>query len=183
MARRWTLVLCATVASATLAAGCGGDDDQSAAEQWADGVCSAITDWTNATRSAAETLQSDDDASLEDRVNTAVDNVKDATSTLGDDLQDLGTPDTDAGQQAQDLVETFSDDAQNGLDTIESAVSGADSVSEALTAASTVTTTLSSLWTQATTTFDELQQLDAGGELSDAFDNADSCDDLGGGGS
>jgi hypothetical protein len=183
MARRWTLGLGAAVAAATLAAGCGGGDDQSAAEQWADGVCSAITDWTDATRSAAETLQSGGEGSVTDRVQTAVDDVKDATSTLADDLQGLGAPDTDAGDQAQNLVETFSEDAQDGLDTIESAVEDAGSVSEALTAVSTVSTTLSSLWEQATTTFTDLQQLDAGGELSDAFDQSESCDELRGGGS
>jgi hypothetical protein len=31
---------------------------------------------------------------------------------------------------------------------------------------------------QASSTFEELQQVDAGGELSDAFDQADSCDSL-----
>jgi methyl-accepting chemotaxis protein len=181
MARRWTALL-ATAVVAALVAGCGGSDESSA-EQWANGVCSAITDWTDATRSAAESLQSGGDGSVQDRVQTAIDDVKDATSTLGDDLQDLGTPETDAGQQAQDLVETFSGDAQDGLDTIEQAVSGANTVNEALTAVSTVSTTLASLWEQASTTFDELQQLDAGGELSDAFEQSDECDSLKGSGS
>jgi methyl-accepting chemotaxis protein len=183
MARRRTIVLGAAVAAAALLAGCGGGDDESSAEQWANGVCSAITDWTDATRSAAESLQSGGEGSVEDRINTAIDDVKDATSTLGDDLQDLGAPETESGDQAQELVQTFSENAQDGLDTIEQAVDGASTVSEALTAVSTVSTTLASLWEQASSTFTDLQDLDAGGELSDAFDRAESCDELRGGGS
>jgi hypothetical protein len=80
-------------------------------------------------------------------------------------------------------VQTFSENAQDGLDTIEQAVDGASTVSEALTAVSTVSTTLASLWEQASSTFTDLQDLDAGGELSDAFDRAESCDELRGGGS
>jgi hypothetical protein len=92
MARRRTIVLGAAVAAAALLAGCGGGDDESSAEQWANGVCSAITDWTDATRSAAESLQSGGEGSVEDRINTAIDDVKDATSTLGDDRRISARP-------------------------------------------------------------------------------------------
>jgi hypothetical protein len=177
MSSRPALVLGAALAAATLAAGCGGNDDEtSATEAWASGVCSAITTWSDSTRSATEALTGEGSAG--DRLDAAISDVQDATTTLVDDLEDLGVPETDAGQEAQDLVEALADDLEENLDTIEDAADSSDGASETLTAISTISATLVTMGSQASSTFEELQQVDAGGELSDAFDQADSCDSL-----
>ena len=56
-------------------------------------------------------------------------------------------------------------------------------MSGALTAASTVTGTLTTMRTQITTTFTDLQGLDAKGELNTAFTNSSACNSLTGSGS
>ena len=45
-----------------------------------------------------------------DSLESAVDDVKEATETLADDLRDAGTPDTEDGQQAKDLVDQLADE-------------------------------------------------------------------------
>jgi hypothetical protein len=171
------LVLLLSVAA--LAAGCGGDDDEtSASVTWADGVCSAITTWTDSISEAAESLQADGDGDAEERLEAAVDDAKEATDTLADDLRGLGSPETDAGAEAEAALETLADKVQQGIETIEEALEDPSSASEALTAISTISATLVTMGELVSSTFAELEQLDASGELEDAFEQADSCAEL-----
>jgi uncharacterized protein YoxC len=169
------LLLLLSVA-AVLAAGCGGDDE-SATVGWADDVCSAITTWTDSISSATESLRAAD-GDVEDRVETAVHDVKDATNSLADDLEGLGRPDTEAGGEAEAALDTLADDVQQGIETIEGATDDVSGASEALSAVSTISGTLVTMGEQVSSTFDELEQLDASGELETAFEEADSCADL-----
>ena len=174
MGRRGLLLLLLSVAA--LAAGCGGDDETSTTVSWADGVCTAITTWTDSISSATESLRAD--GAVEDRVEAAVDDVKEATDTLADDLEGLGRPETDAGAQAEDALDTLADDVQRGIETIETAADDVSGASEALTAVSTISATLVTMGELVSSTFEELEQLDTAGELEDAFEEADSCADL-----
>ena len=58
------------------------------------------------------------------------------------------------------------------------AVDDASGVSGVVEAVTAVSAAISSLGAQLTSTFAELEQLDAGGELEDAFEEAASCDEL-----
>ena len=75
------------VTAALLAlAGCGGSDDEtSGATDWANSVCSAAADWSDSVSAAATSLQGGNLS--EDSLESAVDDVKDATETLADDLE------------------------------------------------------------------------------------------------
>jgi hypothetical protein len=110
-----------------------------------------------------------------DALQGVVDDMKSATSTFVDDLQGLGRPDTESGQQAQDALEQLSDQLDDGVSSIEDAFDDVSGVSGLLTAVSTVSTTLSSMGSDLTSTLDEIRQLDPGGELEDAFDQAGDC--------
>jgi len=160
---------------AALAAGCGGGDDESsssATKEWADGVCSALASWGDSIRSVTGTVAGD--GSSEERVKEATGEVKEATDTLADDLQGLGRPDTESGQKAQDALVELAADLRQDLTKIEGAADSDDVVA----AASTVTSTLSTMSSQIGSVLDELEQLDAQGELSDAFEASDACQDL-----
>ena len=174
-------------AAALGVAGCGGSDDnggngnttssdQTSTEEWAGGVCSAITTWQDSTTSVTTSLQ--ESGITADSVESSADDVKSATQTLIDDLQGLGTPDTDSGQEAKDDLDALSTELQNGVDEIESDVSDVSGLSDVANAISSVTSTLATMATQVSTTFSDLQSLDAEGELSDAFQQASSCDSL-----
>jgi hypothetical protein len=157
---------------AVLAAGCGGGDDgdsQSTAE-WADGVCSALSDWGTTMRS----VTTGGSPSSEGRLKTIATDVKDATEKLADDLDALGRPGTDAGQEAQDAIEELAAGLRQDIEKIQDA---ADS-NDLATAATTITSTLSSMSSRMGSTLSELEQADAKGELSDAFEGSDACKKL-----
>jgi hypothetical protein len=177
MARRPSLAV--ALAAAALAAGCGGDDasETSSATTWADGVCSALSGWTASVGSAVESLSGGDDGNA---VETAVADVKAATSTLADDLKDLGRPDLEAGEQAEASLDELAGDLEESVDTIESAADDASGVSGTLEAVSTISGTLAQMGKDVTSALDELEQLDAEGELTDAFEEAESCSELAG---
>ena len=54
---------------------------------------------------------------------TAVDDVREASETLADDLEDAGRPDTEAGEEAEALLDGLADDLDSGEE-LESAVEG-----------------------------------------------------------
>ena len=163
-----------------LAAGCGGDDggssDASATDDWANDVCSAVTDWTSAMTSVASSLRGGNVS--KDSLEEALDNMRDATDQFADDIRGLGRPDTEAGEEAKQTLDGLADDVEKGRDEIDDAVQGADTAQELFAAAPTVTQTLTTMSSDVATAFSSLQQLDAEGELEDAFTQAQSCDEL-----
>jgi hypothetical protein len=172
--------VCRTLAVSLVAvfslAGCGGGDGGgSSTTEWADGVCSAITDWSESITSTAQSLRGGNLS--QDELSGAVDDFESATSDFIDDLRGLGKPDTDAGEQAEESLDQLADDVDENVSKLKSDVDDADGVAAAATA---VTTALSTMGSQLSSTFSELEQLDAAGELEDAFKEADSCDELGG---
>ncbi len=169
------LSLAALLAVGVLAAGCGSDEPSSPAD-WADGVCTAITSWTDSVKSAADPIKSGDIS--EDSLQSAADDVKSATDTLESDLEGLGKPDTEAGQQAKDSLDQLSSDLSTETDTIESAVEDVSGLSDIAGAVTTVSTTLATMQTQITSAYTSLTQLDAKGELKSAFQDASSCQQL-----
>jgi uncharacterized protein YoxC len=167
----------AVLAAAALAGGCGGgDEEESSATDWADSVCSSISTWTGSVSSAADTLR--EGGLSEDGLRSAADEVKDATSTLADDLKGLGRPDTDSGEQAKESLDGLADDLEQEVDKIETAVDDVSGASGVLTAVSTVSTALLAMGNQVTSAVQELEQVDVEGDLEEAFRNADSCEDL-----
>jgi hypothetical protein len=157
---------------ALLAAGCGSDksSESSSTTDWANGVCSAVTTYRQSVTDAADSLKNNvSQAGFKD----ATTQVQKATDTFVEKIKDLGKPDTNAGEQARTTVDTLSSQLQTGLDTVKNA--GDQGLVQSL---STVTTALATAQTQIKTAFNELQGLDAQGELSDAFKQASACDSL-----
>ena len=161
------------------ATGCGGDSgggSGSSATKWAGDVCSSITTWTDSISSTADSLREGN--LTEEKLRSAADDVKSATNDFADDVKALGPPDTDAGQQAQESLDKLADDLERTRrrSTRRSRTPRAQARrSRALTV---VTGALSTMGSRLSSTFTELEQLDAGGELEDAFKEADSCDEL-----
>jgi uncharacterized protein YoxC len=175
---RWLLV--SALATALLAAGCGGDGgnggDTSSPTEWADGLCSAITTWTSSLTSSAQSLQGGNLS--KDSLQSATDDVKDSTKTFVDDVKGLGKPDTEDGEKAKDEVDGLADDLDDGVQKIESAVDDASDANGVLNAVSVASSTLQTMGRQVSDTFKQLEQLDPAGELEQGFKNADSCDEL-----
>ena len=176
-------LLAATVAGlALLAAGCGGSGDSSSSTdvspttEWAEGLCSAINTFSTSITSIVDPIKSGDIS--EDSLTTAVDDAKSATDTLVSDLEGLGKPDTEAGQEAKDSVDQLSTDLQASVTTIEDELDGASGIADYIAAAPAILTALGTMGTDVQSTFTTLQGLDAKGELETAFEGASSCADL-----
>jgi hypothetical protein len=179
MTTRRVAALVAVAAVAAFAAGCGGDDESSA-ESWAGNVCTAFSDWRDAVTEAGESLRAG--PTTADDLEAAVDDLGQATEDFVDDLRGLGQPETDAGQEAQDALDVLADDVEQDLEDLESALEGVEGVQGALEAAGVVATILSTMGAQLGAAFDELEQLDPAGELSDAFESSEACSSLSDGG-
>ena len=93
-------------------------------------------------------------------------------------LKDLGRPDTDAGQQAQDSVNELTTQIDDDMTKIQDAVSNASGVAGVLAAVPTITTTIQSAGNQVADTISGFEALDAKGELESAFKEAQSCKTL-----
>jgi hypothetical protein len=165
---------------AVLAAGCGGggggSSDTQSAQDWADGVCSAINTWTDSLKSAGQSLQGGNLS--ENSLKQAASDLKDSTAQLKDDLDGVGKPDLSSGDKAKDEVDTLSGNIQDGVDKIDGAIKDAQNGGNLVNALTTVTSTISTMGTQVQTTFTNLRKLDPQGELESAFKNTSSCKTL-----
>jgi hypothetical protein len=167
-------------------AGCGGSDDGSddsadeptAAESWADDLCSSVAAWTTTMEDARTTLSNPRELSAAD-LETTIDQVRSSTSTLVDDLGDLGTPDTEAGDAAEERLTALSDEMESQSAVVEEAAgSEADSLQQRLERASTVTGAAAAMVSEAKAAIADLRELDGAQELQDALESTASCQDL-----
>ncbi len=173
--------LAAVFVAVLLASGCGGSSSSSGsdtkpAEDWANSVCSAITTWTSSVRQTGQDLQSG--SVSKSSLQKAVNEFEASTKQLSQDLKGLGRPDTDSGKKAQASVENLANEVQADANKIKSDLKGASGLSGYQKALASAGATLQQMGTQVTTTFSELGNLDAKGELESAFKKADSCSSL-----
>jgi hypothetical protein len=169
--RRLPLIVIAT--AVVLLPACGGDDD-SDAEAWASSVCTEMNTWAGDVEDAVNSLRGEGLQIDRDDVQAAVTQAKDATGELVDGLEDLGPPETDAGQQAKTELDELGTQLQQQMDQVEEAV---DQESGPLALAQTAGTAITTAASDVQSTLTSIQSLE-GGELRDAFENADSCDEL-----
>jgi uncharacterized protein YoxC len=166
-------------ATIMLAAGCGGDGNgggTTSPTEWADGLCSATTTWTESLTSSAQSLQGG--ALTKESLQGVTDDVKDSTKTYVDDVKGLGKPDTEAGQQAKEELDGLADDLNDGVEKIDMAADEASGTSGVLGAISSISSTLQMTGQQVSSSLEQLEQLDSAGELEQGFQEADSCDQL-----
>jgi methyl-accepting chemotaxis protein len=160
--------------------GCGGGDDESSTESWANDVCTDLNTWVTDVQSAYKSLTDKGLQADKSDVQAALGQVTKATDELANNLKGLGPPETEAGQQAKSELDQLSttltqqvDKAEQALDSSGGTVATVQAVGAALTTAASALES----------TFNNLQALDAGGELESAFKNADACKSLGNQGS
>jgi hypothetical protein len=171
------LAVIAVTLLAVTAAGCGGGKSKPTAEDWAGNLCSAVSTWTDSLKSSTTNLQSD--PTLDGLKNTK-DDVASATDDFTSSLKGLGKPNTESGAKAQDTLDKLASQLDEDEQKLKDEVEGAKGVQGVVAAAKAIQTTLTTMGTQFTAAFTSLQQLDAKGELTDAFTQADSCKKLSG---
>jgi membrane protein implicated in regulation of membrane protease activity len=155
-------------------AGCGGDD-ASASEDYADGVCMSLSTWVTEVQ---ETVQSLTDAGLatsREDLQASWDETKDATETLVNDLEQLGPPETEDGEQVKSELDALATELTQQVDAIEQALNSGGGVTAV---AAEVSTAISAAANAVETTYQDLRELDPAGELREAFEDSDDCDAL-----
>jgi hypothetical protein len=174
--------LAAVIVLALVAAGCGGSGGASAEEEaWANRVCASIASW----RTEVETIATDaaeaitEPGATRETVEAAIDEGLDATKTLVDDLRAAVPPDTPEGDEAKVAVDAFLDNVQASDAEVRSALAGLPEgagLAEVIAELSGLATNLQSTIDSGQALVTELTEL--GGALKDAFENADSCQEL-----
>ena len=185
-AARGHLARLIVLAVLALAAGCGGSDGEqqqqpepTAAEAWADEVCSTVATWKEAVQHSEAMLKDAANLSAND-VRHALTFAADATRTFITDLKDTGAPDTEAGQAAAEQLSTLSDQLQEQADVVARAAESSNSLPEMLASVSAVSNALSTMVTDTTTAVENIRGLDGAAELESAFADSTTCQQLDG---
>jgi hypothetical protein len=174
---RPTLAALSLGCALALAAGCGGEE--SGAGPWVDDVCSSVQEWRENLTSLAV------DAQVEglspETVMTAIEGGVEATRRLRDQLEDLGPPDTEAGDEIERELDELADGIVESAEEAQAqaeALPEDQSVPELLESLTAIAGDLQSVVGDAQATFAELQELEPGQELEQAFESSDDCQDL-----
>jgi hypothetical protein len=154
--------------------GCGGDDgsETTSPSEWADSLCTDLGQWKSSMESVAASFGGGNLS--QEQVQDAVNEAASATEMLVGNLQDLGRPDTEAGQEAEDAVNQLADELQTDIGEAERAAAGADTAQ----AVSSIRDTFTTAQNQVTSAVTGLEQLDPQGELTSALEQSDRCRDL-----
>jgi hypothetical protein len=156
-------------------AGCGGDSEPSASEDYANSVCSSFSTWLTDVQATTQSVTDAGLATTKDDIQSAVNDVGDATDKLANDLQAAGAPETEDGNKAKSELDDLTAQLRKQLETIQGSL---DSNASILSIASTVSTAVSVALTDVEMTYEQLKSLDPAGELRDAFENGDDCKSL-----
>jgi len=174
-------LLAVVLGLALVSAGCGGGGDESSGtptDEWAEGYCAAIVDWTTERRRATDKLR--DYRSLsQDAFAQAGAELRSATEAFTADLRELGAPDADFGEDARQAVDLFATATEADLADIERSVEGISGPSDISTAIVSIAAALTSINKSFTTMANSLSRIDPERELQTALENAESCDELG----
>lgn len=159
------------------AAGCGGEEPE--AEGWAEDLCSSVQDWRGELESIVVDAQSEG-LSVQG-IRTAIDEGVEATRSLQDELRELGPPDTEAGDEIEQEIDELTDRVVEEVEAAQAAAEALpedQSVSELLASLMSIAGGLESVAADVPATFVDIQELEPGSELEDAFESAEDCRSL-----
>jgi hypothetical protein len=160
------------IVAVLLLPGCGGTGGPSASEDYANDVCGHLSAWVADQQDTVKSLDDAGPSITKEDLQVAVDDVRDSTEVLVLDLRELGPPDTDAGNQAKSELDSLGTALTQQVDKVEQALNESGGT---LALTTTVTAALSTAARAVESTWNDLNELDPGGELADGFKNADDC--------
>ena len=156
-----------------------GSPDTSA---WASSVCTSLSDWQSSITALADVSGGElTKESLGEKLDTA----QTATEQLVTELNDLGPPDLEAGDQLKQQLNTAADGIESSYDSLRAGAQDAldaDSPNAFLQALAALAPEFQNLLDQIRTTVTDLENAsvaeDAKTELQQAFSQAESCQTL-----
>jgi len=158
------------------------DSQQPSPTAWADSVCTSLSTWRSSITAisdvSGETLTPE---SLQQSLADATT----ATETLADDLQELGPPDLDSGDDLKQQLDSAAGEIESSFETLKQGAedaADADSPAGFIEALAALAPQFQALLDTISTTVDDLQDTnvgeDAKAELQQAFADASSCQQL-----
>lgn len=187
---------CAVLATAVLllSAGCGSDDNGASGsassspssspsgsgrtKAWADDLCTAASTWKAQLNGATAQLR--DTANLSaNGLKSSLSTMVTATSSFASDLRDLGVPDTQAGDQAQQELSDLGDTLEEQQDVIADTLAGVTTARQLAAALPTLQKAVTTMGTAFTTTAQSLSGLDGADELRQSFESSSACQTAG----
>ena len=161
-----------------VAAGCGKSSDTKANETYADGVCSAVGTWKQQIQSIGTSLSSG--GFTKDSLQAALTKAESATKTMVTQVKAVPPANSSEGKAAKQQLDQLATDVNSTVAAAKSAVDklqGDASASSVATTVAALGPQLKSLASEAKSAFDTLKS--AGGSLGSAFNDTDSCKNLG----
>ena len=169
------MLLAVTLAFA--AAGCGGDSSESA--QWADSVCSTVTDWQGQIEQAAQEVQTElQSPSLNSvgAIETQIQSAVTATQKLSTDLKAIGAPDVDSGQQAKQQVDALASQLQSAVNIAKNSIDALPENANLNELAQKLLPLAPAIQSLATSTSNTVKAIQTSSdELKQGFEDADAC--------
>jgi hypothetical protein len=172
------VVIVGAVVAARLA-----DDDFTSMDttEWAGSVCTSLSEW----QASLEGIAAGGEGASSESLEAALDDARSATDDLVDDLQRLGPPDLETGEEVEEALDDSADGLRDGYDELDSAARealDAGSPAEVLQALAALAPQAQALVQQARDVVASLQSAsvfgEASAELEQAFASADSCQQL-----
>jgi hypothetical protein len=160
----------------------GSSDANPSTTDWASSVCSDLATWKSSVSSLAD-VQTLNAATL----NQKIEDAQTATSTLVDQLEALGPPDLQSGDQLRQDLTTSTDQLRSTFDSMkETAQQATQGGSLSIPALAPLAPQFQQLLQEASTIVKTLENAnvvsDAKSELQSAFSDAESCQQLRGNG-
>jgi septal ring factor EnvC (AmiA/AmiB activator) len=160
------------------AAGCGGDNS-SEAENWANSVCSTVSDWQGEIAQTAQEVQTELQspnlgtvATIETQIQSAVT----ATQKLATDLKAIPAPDIDSGTQAKQQVDALASQLQSAVNIAKNTVAALPEDAKLTDLAQKLLPLAPAIQSLATSTKNTVKAIETSGdELKEGFDKADAC--------
>src|SRR6187397_2617689 len=153
------------------------DDGQPTTEEWADEVCTSLSDWRTSITSLADV---GDEPLTADTLREKLDDAGDATNELVTQLRGLGAPDLEAGDELQQQLDDSAAELESKYDALRDSADAPPA--EFLQQLSGLASDFAALQTSISTTVSSLQHANVGeeskAELEQAFADAPSCQSL-----
>ena len=159
------------------------DDGPPTTEEWAGSVCTSLSDWRDSFTSLAD---AGGEPRTADSLREKLDDANAATSELVSELQDLGPPDLEAGDQVKEQLDQSTAELESSYDALkeradEAAAAPPNEFLQQLAAAA-LASDFAALQTAIANTMTTLQNADVAeeskAELQQAFADAPSCQSL-----
>jgi len=157
------------------------DNGQPSATTWADSVCTSFTTWRTSITAISDVSG---DTLTPESLQQSLADATTATETLVDDVQALGPPDLDSGDDLKQQLDSAAAKIESSFDTLKQgaeAATEADSPADFVQALAALAPQFQALLDTISTTVDDLQANvgeDAKAELQQAFESSSSCQQL-----